>query len=211
MAISTYSELLAAVATWSHRTDLTSVIPDFVALAEARMNDALVLKSMETETTLTGSIGVDYIALPAGFVSPIAMWVIVDTYRNPLIAALPQDFKGGPTNSIPQYFAIDSANVLFDCPLSAAYTFPLRYIKQSNLSASNTTNDLMTKRPDIYLSGCMAECARYTRDADMFATWEPKFVKALQEHKATDARNRGISRLSTELSGGPRSNIFAGE
>ncbi len=211
MAITTYAELLTAVADWSHRSDLTSVIPDFVTLAEARINDALTIKTMETETTLTGTIGVDYIALPAGFVSPIAMWVIVDSYRNPLTAALPQDFDGGPTNSIPEYFAIDGVNVLFDCHLSAAYTFPLRYIKQSNLSASNTTNDVLTKRPDIYLAGAMAECGRYTRDAEMFSTWEPKFLAALQAHKATDARNKSISRLSTELSGSPRSNIFAGE
>jgi hypothetical protein len=34
MAITTYSELKTAVADWLNRADLTSVIPDFIALAK---------------------------------------------------------------------------------------------------------------------------------------------------------------------------------
>ena len=35
MAITTYSELQSAVADWLNRDDLTSVIPNFIELAEA--------------------------------------------------------------------------------------------------------------------------------------------------------------------------------
>ena len=36
MAISNYSELKTAIASWLDRTDLTDIIPDFIALAETR-------------------------------------------------------------------------------------------------------------------------------------------------------------------------------
>jgi len=38
MSIATYSELQTAVADWMHRTDLTAKIPDFITLAESRIN-----------------------------------------------------------------------------------------------------------------------------------------------------------------------------
>jgi len=38
MAITTYSELKTAVADWLNRSDLTSAIPNFIALAEAQMS-----------------------------------------------------------------------------------------------------------------------------------------------------------------------------
>ena len=41
MALSTYTELKASVADWLNRTDLTSVIPDFIALAEAQIERTL--------------------------------------------------------------------------------------------------------------------------------------------------------------------------
>ena len=36
MAISTYAELKTSIANWLDRSDLTDVIPDFIALAETR-------------------------------------------------------------------------------------------------------------------------------------------------------------------------------
>ena len=38
MAIGTYAELKTAVANWLDRDDLTDRIPEFIALAEAKMN-----------------------------------------------------------------------------------------------------------------------------------------------------------------------------
>ena len=38
MAIATYTELKTSIASWLNRDDLTSVIPDFISLAEAGIN-----------------------------------------------------------------------------------------------------------------------------------------------------------------------------
>lgn len=212
MAITTYAQLQTAIAGWLHRDDLTTTIPDFITLAEARLNDMLLLKNMETESTLTGVVSQNYVALPTGFVSPICLWIIVDGERLKLDPALPQELPYDTSATQPKYWAIDGENIRFDCPLGSAYSIPLRYIKASNLSDSNTTNALLTKRPDIYLSGAIVEAARYMRSVDLFNTWEPKFVQATNELKAADSRNRSIVPLRTDV---PittrRANIFRGE
>ena len=41
MAINSYSSLQTAVANWLDRSDLTDRIPEFIDLAEARINRAL--------------------------------------------------------------------------------------------------------------------------------------------------------------------------
>ena len=57
MAINTYATLQTAVANWLDRSDLTDRIPEFIALAEARMNRTLRLAIMLNvdETTLGGA------------------------------------------------------------------------------------------------------------------------------------------------------------
>ena len=53
MAISNYSELQAAVANWINRDDLTTVIPDFIRLAESRIATDLKTQHLITESTIT--------------------------------------------------------------------------------------------------------------------------------------------------------------
>ena len=48
MALSSYSDLKASVASWLHRDDLTTQIPDFICLAEADMQVRAKLSQWET-------------------------------------------------------------------------------------------------------------------------------------------------------------------
>ena len=70
MAISTYSELQEAVASWLNRSDLTTTIPDFITLAESRLNRTLRLRVMETTTTLSLTASSRTVALPSAFIEP---------------------------------------------------------------------------------------------------------------------------------------------
>ena len=53
MAITTYSELKDAVGDWLNRDDLTSVIPNFIALAEAQFNRTIRHRKMVTRSDAT--------------------------------------------------------------------------------------------------------------------------------------------------------------
>jgi hypothetical protein len=211
MAITTFAQLQTAIADWSNRSDLTSYLPDFITLAEGRLNDSLLLKDTESEESLTLTLNQNYVALPTGFVSPIALWLVISSQRTaPLIHRLPQDLPYDTSASIPREWAVDGVNIRFDCPAAAAYSAKFRMVKASNLSVSNTTNYLLTRRPDIYLAASLVELARFTRDAELFNEWEPKYLKASAELKAAESRSRSVN-LRTDIGVGQRSNIFRGD
>jgi hypothetical protein len=208
MALDSYTNLKAAVADFANRTDLTTPIVDCITLAEARLYDLMILKDFESDEPLTLTTGQNYVALPAGYISPIKFWLIVSTIRVPLQMVLPQELPYDTYNNQPRYWAIDGANVRFDCPASENFSARLRCVKKSNLSGSVTTNYLLTRRPDIYLAASLVELARYTRDVDLFNTWESKLLKAVAEVKAAESRARAVP-LRTDL-GRVRSNILIG-
>jgi hypothetical protein len=205
-----YASLQAAVADWANRSDLTERIADFISLAEARMYDMLILKDMETDSPLTLTTGQNYVALPSGYISPIAFWLIVDSQRVPLLPVLPQELPYDTSNNQPRLWAIDGANIRFDCPASEGYSAKLRCVKKSNLSGSVTSNYLLTRRPDIYLAASLVEVARYTRDKELFSEWEPKLLKAVAEVKAAENRARSMVPLRTDIAVRGRSNILTG-
>lgn len=210
MALTSYTELKAAIADFGNRTDLTTAIVDCITLAEARLYDLMILKNMEAEETLTLTTGVNYVALPSGFISPIALWLLVSSVRIPLSPATPQELPYDTSNNEPTYWAIDGANIRFDCPAADNYTAYLRCVKKSNLSGSVTTNYLLERRPDIYLAASMVELARYTRDVELFNTWEPKLLSAVASFKATESRARGMVPLRSDLPVSARGSIFTG-
>lgn len=207
----TFATLQTALADWSNRSDLTAYLPDFVGLTDARLFDMLLLKDMESEEPLTLTLDSNSVTLPTGFVSPIALWIIVDTQRVPLDHVLPEQLPYDTESSQPRYYAIDGVNIRFDCPAQSAYSAKFRMYKKSALSVSNTSNYLLLRRPDIYLAGGLVELARFTKDQELFNVWEPKFIKATNELKAAENRSRSVG-LRTDIPLIRRvANIFRGD
>ena len=212
MALTTYTELKAAVADNAHRTDLTTQIVDCVTLCEARLNDMMILKNSESDEALTLTIGQNYVALPTGYISPIAAWLVINSERVPLHFCTPEQLPYYSTNGQPEFCAIDGANLRFDRPADVGYSAKLRCVKTNNLSGSVATNYLLAKRPDIYLAGTLVELARYMGNTALFNMWEPRFLSACAAVKAADSRNRGIAPLRTDIPlTGRRTNILLGD
>ena len=211
--ITDYASLQAAVAGMLHRTgdsDIEDNAPLFIQMCEADLNDRLLLKDMEQEDTLACVVGQNYIALPSGFVSPIALWLLVSSVRIPLSPALPQQLPYDTSNSQPAYWAIDGANIRFDCPASDTYSVKFRYFKKSNLSNSNTSNALLLKRPDVYLYGALMQAALFATDEAGAAKWSGLFERAISGLKNAEHRSRSAVPLRGEMSS-RRSNILTGD
>jgi hypothetical protein len=68
MALSTFTELKDAIADWLDRSDLTARIPDFIALAEARINRELRIRPMEVRSIMYTTSGQQYFNLPGGYI-----------------------------------------------------------------------------------------------------------------------------------------------
>ena len=67
MAITSYSTLKTAIEAWTHRSDLSAVVDDFIDLTEARLNRELRVSQQETRATTTPTDA--YIALPTDCLS----------------------------------------------------------------------------------------------------------------------------------------------
>jgi hypothetical protein len=211
--ITTYATLQTAVAGTLHRagdTDITGNAPLWIQMCEADLNDRLLLKDSESDETLTLVADQNYVALPSGFVSPIAFWLIVDSERLILPHVLPEQLRYFSESGQPRFWAIDAANIRFDCPSDSAYSARLRCVKKSNLSITNTTNYLLLRRPDIYLYGTLVQACLFANDDEGAKKWMTFYEGAIQSLRNAETRSRSVS-LRTELPGPHHSSILRGE
>jgi hypothetical protein len=182
LSITTQPELLTAVANWSGRSDLTSRIPEFVALAEAKMNRKLRTKDMETKNA-TFSITGEYVATPAGFGGVRSFYLNTNPKQNlQLMTSDLQTGLFGTTSGKPRFYDVIAGNFRFAPPPDSTYSATLIYwLTVPALTGSATTNWLLTSHPDAYLYGCLAELAGFAKDWDGAAKWVAAMYGVLQE------------------------------
>ncbi|WP_397416595.1 hypothetical protein [Phenylobacterium sp.] len=199
MAISTYAELQAAAAGWLVRGDLTARIPEFIALAEARLNRILRTRLSETEATLHVAGGAMSAPLPAGFTEPLRLWVVRPEGREelPFVEAARQ--RAWTARGEPSAWSVDGQAVTFDRPCAAPTTLVLRMLRAFSLSAVAPTNALLDEAPDIYLFATLCEAGPFLRDGELAQAYEAKLQRAVAELNAKAARSRAASRLVTDL------------
>ena len=200
MALSTYTELQAAIADWLNRQDLSAQIPDFIRLTESRLNREFSIRTIKSDVTLTATAGSRSIALPTGFREALNLWILRSGARNEIKRYINPDLLTvDPNNAAePNYWAVDGSNIVFERPCDQAYTFILRVEGGVTLSTATPTNLILTNYPDLYLFGACAEAGPYLRDAELSATFEAKFQAALTDARAKESRSDKLTTLRTE-------------
>lgn len=179
--------LQSSVAGWLHRTDLGSVIPDFVMLAEKRINGVLEARAQDLTATLTTTSGEPTVDLPRDLNSihslSIAGYGNVDFIDNAKFGkTYAEQSTGVPRN----YTIIGGAIKLGPIPDD---TYSIECIYRAGVQAladSGGTNWLIEQHAEIYLAATMCEACMYTRDATELAKWEGKFANAIEALNSTD-------------------------
>lgn len=198
MPIANYAQLQTAIADWAERGDLTARIPDFIALAESRLNRRFTARTMQSEVALATVVGSRFVALPAAFREPVTLWLERTTGRTELRLVDAGDLDASNTPGQPGYWAIDGTNIAFERPTDLAYSMTLRMVGGLALSDANPTNLFLTNYPDLYLFGAMVEAGPFLRDAELLATFEARFQNALAEAEQKEAEAEGRPALRTE-------------
>ena len=215
MAINTYATLQTAVANWLDRSDLTDRIPEFIDLAEARLNRVLRLQLMvNVDTTTLGSASTlvagtrDY-ALPSGYLQMIDFALTTDPIT-PLSYITPENMNrmwAGSQLGIPASYTIFSNNssgtpvptVKLGPSPAGAYTYSMMFYKKiSALSDDNTTEAMLTDNPDIYLYGALMEAEPFLMNDARVQLWATAFqesVRALQEQDNKDRHSGSAMRV----------------
>jgi hypothetical protein len=199
MAITTYSELKTAVANWLNRDDLTSVIPDFITLAEVDINRKLRHYKMIERVDAT--LDSRYVQVPADWLETVRFNITATfTRRLDLIGTedmLEKREANGDTTGIPQYYAqIGEAIEVFPTP-AAEYPMQLAYYAEiPSLSDSNTYTWLLQSDPDVYLYGALMHSAPYLLDDARTQNWASLYQNALAslQKSSDDTRFGGSGR-----------------
>jgi len=206
MAITNYSELQSAAANWLNRADLSSRIPEFVALAEARINRDVILRMGESNEAVATVIGSRFIVLPGGFSEPLALFIERASGREPL-TFVPNRMETVTAQGEPLYWSIDGSNIALDKPADQVYSLTFKMLKTFALSDANPTNWLLTNYPDLYLAATLAEGFGYLMD-DEALKWVARYQQTLAEVNQSEARSRSLAALRTEPAAIQRARTF---
>ena len=193
MAISNYTELQTAVANWLDRDDLTARIPEFIALAEARFNRVLRLRSMETKQTASTAAAQRNYALPTNYIQ-MRNFQLNTSPLTTLSYVTPEIYDrlwGGSSGGTPKFYTILADEIsLGPIPGSVITMEMLFYKKFENLSGSVATNWLITNAPDIYLYGTMLEAEPFIMNDERVQLWAAALERGVSDLQEQDNKDR---------------------
>lgn len=189
MAISTYSELQTAVASWLNRNDLTSVIPDFITLAEERIARDIRARRQVVNTTLTTTANVQSVTLPNDFLEAENIAISSTSPQGALSVVTPElmdrRFPAGFVTGQPAVYCFLGNVIQFGPTPDGAYTISLDYYQRLNISVS-LTNWLLTNHPSLYLNAALVEGCAYLMDSDKGQAFDTRYRLAVAEFMNTD-------------------------
>lgn len=186
-----YDELVKKVIKQSFRTDLGTEIADFIKLAEIEMynnqNEALIVRDMETIQTTATSTG-RFLALPDNYESSRSVRLTTD--YGELRYQTPEQIQRYQYTGQPRFFTIVGNEIEFDRVPDSNYTIEVQcYVRPTDLSVTNQTNTILTKYPNIYLYGALAQLYIYTQDDQQAVKYDNLFTNAIKG--ANKAQKKG--------------------
>lgn len=191
MAINSYSTLKSGIADFLNRSDLTSVIPTFISLSEAKFNRTLRVRQMIKRATAT--IDTQFFAMPADFLE--AKSFVLNTNPLTYLEYATQDFLQKQRQSVyitsgkPALFGVIGTQFEAVPTPDGNYTGELTYYaKIESLSDTTTSNWLLAYAPDLYLYGALVQAAPYLRDDERIAVWGQFYTAAMDDIVVADQR-----------------------
>ncbi len=180
MTISTYAELQTAVQNWMDRSDFSSRVPEFIALAEAFFNRKLRCREMVATSSFTTTAGTA--TLPTDFLQAINVYWNGSTPKS--LEEYPdqvfEDRYGALTAGPPEAYLIRGLSI-YVAPVDNTTQLKLIYYQKIPALASSSTNWLLTAHPDLYLFAALTEAELFTLDSQAASIWGPRRDAVLED------------------------------
>ena len=207
MALTNFTGLKASIADFLNRDDLTTVIPDFISLAEAQINRDVRHWKMEARSSGQQTGGDEYMQIPADWVETIRLHLtgsgtsVINLISRDAMADKRQgdeDVSGTPM----YYTHADGQFQLYPTP-SADTDFELLYYQKLDaLSVSNADNWLLLDSPDVYLYGALLHSAPYLAEDERVAIWAQMYSAAVTRlNEASESARYSGSGLRLKIRG----------
>jgi len=194
--ITDYASLSAAVASWTHRSDVAANLDYFIQVAENRiyrevfaLNQGRGVRQMEA--ALSGTIASNAIPVPADYLGLKIAQINNGGNAYPLERKNEEfvfnNFPMQQASGMPIVIARSGSNFIFGPYADAAYVITGTYWqKAAALSSTNTSTWMITTIPDCLLAAVLVACYQFTRDASGAQTWEGQYQTALQSFITQD-------------------------
>lgn len=160
--------------------------------AQALIYSQLRVREMRASALLSLALDASTVALPTGYLEPIAAqdregWnVIPDRYISEGDLLRRRTYTDDVLDSgVATHVAVFDELFQFDCKSDAARKIDLVYFKRPALLASgNNTNFLTTRYSNLLRVACMAEAARFMKDMEEFQAREAELISLVQSANA---------------------------
>jgi len=199
MALTNYTELQSSVADFLNRDDLTSIIPDFISLAETKVNREVRHWRMERRST--ANLDTQFTSLPDDFIEPIRLTLNtantkpLEVVGNFEISTLRSEIANAAGE--PKFYTIIDGSIEVLPRPDKAYTLELLYYSRiPQLNSQTTTNWLLQYHPDILLYGSLMHSAPYLADDNRIGVWGAYYASAVAtlNDQSENARSGGSGR-----------------
>ena len=189
MSFATYSDLQTSIANYLARSDLTSIIPDFITLAENRLRRELRIRQMLKSVT-TATVASDAtVELPSDFLE-VRDFVVQTNPLTPLSYSSPSSLSNDPRASqvgVPRSYTILANDFLLSPVPDGVYTARLLYYAApAYLSGANTSNVFLNVAPDGLLYGALVEAEPYLMNDARINTWGSMYDRAISSLTKSD-------------------------
>ncbi len=195
MALDTYDNLKSEIASFLNRDDLTANIDTFIDLAETRHARDLRIREMETvDTSITTVAGTQSYDLPTGYLE--LRYAMLQTSPYTMLQYMsPADFfrvyNAGEGSGMPVYYTIVGKKIYLGHSPDSANVLELGFFQRATaLSSSNTTNDILTNFPDLYLYGSLAETSPFLMQDERLAVWSSLYKEGVRTANESAQRGR---------------------
>ena len=187
MAFTNYNSFVTTVENYLARTDLTSVIPDFVQMAQLRMSRDLRTEAMLKVATTTPTD--NKVAFPTDFLELREMHFqgnppIILEFQSPDLF-----FRNGQTSlsGRSHYFTMLGTEFQFAPSQNSSYTIQILYYAQPTFISSTTSSNLfLAYYPDALLYATLAEAEPYLINDARIATWSALYDRAIANIQKSD-------------------------
>ncbi len=197
MALGTFTELKDALADWLDRSDLTDRIPDFITLAEARLNRDVRIRPMEVRSSMETTAGQRYFNLPGGYLQMRNMQINSNPIT-PLEYITPEMLDrlyGSDTTGKPKAYTLIGDEIQLAPIPDSDYTVEMAFYEKftplgDGTSGTVTSNWLTTNAPDVLLYGALLEAEPFIKNDERIALWLNAYNSAVKKIQDADARDR---------------------
>jgi hypothetical protein len=190
LSFTNYTTLQASIVSALHRSDLNTAVPDFIALAEDKLNKRLRLRAMENRQQ--ASVSSEYLALPTGFLA-MRNFQLNTSPRQRLEYATPEyldaKYPDSATTGRPLFYTLVGGEIQLAPVPDSTYTAEIDFYEKLDI-ATDSTNWVLSNAPRVYYYGALMEAAAFLVDDKRVPLWAQMLETAIREVEDADKRDR---------------------